>query len=497
MTKSNVRIVNSIGFTNFTLTFGEWTDSILKGKIISVKEFLQRPLLKEEWTRNDYKAARDYMASVWKGTFGLDGFSMVSIDALIEKLQTEFSQTDNSAYDKALQELIQHRDKGVLFLCLDGQSRSFLSMIPYVKGEVNGLGDSADGIQLEIDGKIDKQLLKTTKYLDLPTEVRGLLDAKELQVTLVSDFYTFKDIIDTLVNKQKGWSWSPFQVVKQENRFGKFVVGLIELFSTREGERFSSLWNEKMTRVKNEFKFNRDGHQNFGIVASTLLTDGQWSDKVASKLRGVESPDKNSFERVFKYSNELLGIRKDSTVISELINWIVFRWVVDGGSRTNPLYLQLGHTGRYKVINPSALLEKFITTHLVLKGSKKNPHPVSWMMNPLTNEWVRIDQGYSHANENQSTQSITSRMTTFISHFPWKECIEEGILQEHQAMPSMTDVVLKNNFEDLNGKPLNVLNLGQYDRSHKVSQKNNGDNGLDNLVVEDASSNRSRGSENI
>lgn len=496
MKKSNVSVLNSIQFEHQSVPFGTFAQLLLDGKVVSVKEFLQRPLLKEEWMSSKYKPARDYIASVWKGTFGLDGFSMVPLNLVIQKLEEEYTSTDNKAYQDALNLLTTLRDQGVLFLTLDGQSRGFLAILPYIKGDIEGLAESADDIMLTIDGKQNKQLLKSTKYLDLPSNVREVIDSRMLSVTIVTNFYEFKDVIDTLVNKQKGWSWAKFQVVKQQNRFGKFVVGMIDLFNTKNGIKFSTLWKEKMNKVKNDFKFNRDGHQHFTIILSTLFTDGQWIDKVSSKLKGVDSPSQAAFDKVFTYSNELLSLRKDATYISELINWNVFRWVIDGGSRSNDLYKKLQHTKRYSIVDLSKLMNVFVKHHLEIKGSKKNPHPLSWMSDSQGNI-VRIDQGYSHANENQSTQSISSRMSMFLSSFPWDQCIEEGILRESDSMPVMSDVVIHNDFKDLNGNPLNMLDLSSYDRSHKESKKNGGSNLLENLVVEEASENRSRGSENI
>jgi len=496
MKKSSVSVTNSIQFEHQSVPFGTFAQLLLDGKVVSVKEFLQRPLLKEEWESSKYKPARDYIASVWKGTFGLDGFSMVPINLVIQKLEEEYTSTDNKAYQDALSLLTTLRDQGVLFLTLDGQSRGFLAILPYVKGDIEGLAESADDIMLTIDGKLNKQILKSTKYLDLPSNVREVIDSRMLSVTIVKDFYEFKDVIDTLVNKQKGWSWAKFQVVKQQNRFGKFVVGLIDLFNTKNGIKFSTLWKEKMNKVKNDFKFNRDGHQNFAIILSTLLTDGQWIDKVSSKLKGVDGPSQTHFDKVFTYSNELLSLRKDATYISELINWNVFRWVIEGGSRSNDLYKKLQHTKRYSIVDLPKLMNVFIKHHIEIKGSKKNPHTLSWMSDSQGNI-VRIDQGYSHANENQSTQSITSRMTMFLSSFPWDQCVNEGILRESDSMPLMSDVVIHNDFKDLNGKPLNMLDLSSYDRSHKESKKNGGSNLLENLVVEEAGENRSRGGENI
>ena len=109
MKKSNVTVTNSIQFEHQSVPFGTFSQLILDGKVVSVKEFLQRWLLEKEWQRSNYKAARDYIASVWKGTFGLDGFSIVPINLVIQKLEEEYTSTDNKAYKDALSLLTKLR----------------------------------------------------------------------------------------------------------------------------------------------------------------------------------------------------------------------------------------------------------------------------------------------------------------------------------------------------------------------------------------------------
>lgn len=492
---TDARITNSVNMKHQIIPFGEFSKLIQQGKIVSVKEFLQRQLLKEEWKKDNYKAARDYIASVWKGTHGLDGFSVVPIELVIQKLKEDFKATSNEAYSDALELLNLMKDDGAVFLSLDGQSRGFLAILPYIKGDIKGLGNSSDSIMLEVDGKSDNLILKNSKYLDLPKSVKEIIDSRFINLTIVTDFYKFSDIIDTLVNKQKGWSWVKFQIVKQQNRFNKYVVGMIDIFNQKLGKKFTELWQKRVTKVKNDFKFNRDGHQNFAITMSTLFNDGQWLSNITTKLTSVEKPIKSTFEKVFKYSNEYLTHNKNQIYISELINWNVFRWVLDGGNKSTDFYTGLGFTQQYSIKSVKKLMELFIKHHIKIKGSQLKPHPLSWV--EINGKWERIDQGYSHALENQSTKSIKSRMESFLSSFPFDEAVKKGIIELSGSMPSTEDVANDNDFLDLDGKELDVLDLGKYDRSHEESKHNGGSNLLQNLVMEESGPNRARGSKNI
>ena len=488
---NSVRVLNQMEYSHKKVTFGEWAQLILDRKIVSVKEFLQRPLLKEEWERNDYHHAKEYIASIWRGTSGLDGFSIVPIQTVISKLEDKFQETNINAFKKALSVLTDLQKEGAMYLSLDGQSRSYLSIVPYIKGNFT-LNGKSDGIMLEVNGKIDRTTLSGTKYLDLPKHIKDVLDQKDMPVTLVTEFFQFDDIIDTLVNKQKGWTWSGFQQVKQKNRFGTYVTDLVEFFDTAQGKKYSNLWSGKVKNPKNDFKFNRDGHQLFAITMATLLQEGQWLKKVDGLLTGTIPPQKSTFQKVFKYSNEILDKRQDMTKISELINWIVFRWMIDGGLKSNPMYTRLGFTKMYTVKNLYKLLEFFFKQHETFRAKE---HPLSWTK--VNGEWVRIDQGYSHAQENQSLKSIESRMSSFLNNFDFDKCVSKNYLSISQKMPTINEIIVNDDFKDIGGEDVDVLKLGDYDRSHHESKDNGGSNMLDNLSAEKSGPNRSRGSQNI
>ena len=117
---NSVRVLNQMEYSHKKVTFGEWAQLILDRKIVSVKEFLQRPLLKEEWERNDYHHAKEYIASIWRGTSGLDGFSIVPIQTVISKLEDKFQETNINAFKKALSVLTDLQKEGAMYLSLDG-----------------------------------------------------------------------------------------------------------------------------------------------------------------------------------------------------------------------------------------------------------------------------------------------------------------------------------------------------------------------------------------
>ena len=487
----NAIVNNSMKCIHEIVTFYRWMILLSEGKIVSVPEFLQRPKLVEDWTKKNYEVAKEYIVSVWKGTHGLDGFSIVPIDLLIEKLKDKLKATNQKAYNKALKLLETLKADGAEYVSLDGQSRSWLSILPYVKGDYT-LGKHSNKILLEVDGKLDTQTLSNTRYQDLPLPIKKILDNRELVVTTVTEFDDFDDVLDALGNKQKGFKWTDFQQLKIKNRFHMFIVKLLELFEIKQGKTFSKLWENKILRPKTAFKYDRDGHQLFSITLAALLEKGQWLRKVDDIVKGAIEPTKATYNKIFEYCNEILEIRSDKTKVSEIINWIVFRWTIDGGNKSNPLYKNLGFTKMYSIKKKKELINEFLVQHEILK---KKGNKFSWTK--VGKDWIRLDQGYFHSQENQSTESITSRMKIFLSQFDFDKCVEEGILNPSRKMPTINEIIVKNNFKSLDGKKIDMTDLGSYDRSHHESKYNGGSNMLDNLSVEKSGPNRSRRSQNI
>ena len=499
-------IKNSVEVDTQLITFGQFATMLTKGRIKSLPEFLQRVILAEEWAKNNNRAARSYIASLFRGTYKLDGFSIVPIELIKEKLEEAkkegYSGGTNeksldTPYDEALKEVNEEIVNGVDYLFLDGQSRSLLAIKPYVENKIEGLGSKfSNDIDLYIDGKVDRSILAKTKYCDLPKPVQKLLNDQQLLLTIVTNFGQFSDVIDALVNKQKGWQWAIFQILKQVNRFSIFVISLIKVFASESGKTFTKLWNKKTVKLAPGFKFNRDGHQLFSILMAGLFDDGQWVNKksIENKLEGTEKVVKTTYEKIFDYSTEIFKHRTDKTKISILINWNVFRWLLDGGKKSNTFYKRLGHTTQYSIVNVKSLLEEFITHHIEIKSK---PHPLSWLKDS-DGKWVRIDQGYAHALENQSTKSIESRMTDFIKGFPFDKCIEKGIIVESCKLEEDKGVIAHHHGgNDVGGKKVEILNLDSYHRGHGISKKNGGSNKLENVGLEIAKENLSHGRKNI
>jgi len=500
----NVRVVNSVQATTAQVPLSSFMEMVMSEELISVREFLQRTLVRDEWFKDNYKVSREYLSSLFRGTASLDTFSIVPLDLIVMRVREVEQETNDKAYTSALKRLNQIKKQGAKFVSLDGQSRSELALKPYWCGDIEGLGDTAHKISLEIDGKSNKTLLADTPYPKLPVNVKEFINKIKIPLTIVEDFYEFNDIIDSLVDKQKGFSWSDFQVTKQRNRFKPYVSSLIDIFGTKEAKEFSELWGIKMgSSLKKDFRLDRDGQQYFSIIMSILLEKGMWRQSVDNVLSGPDAPTKQTFKRIFKYCIEYFNHHSKNDIrISEIINWVVFRWTMEGGTRQSLLNKSISFTRRYNVSgkNVKKLYELFYKHHITIKGSKDKPHDLSWIEDPLTGEQIERQrpEGYSHALRGQNTDNITHRMRNFMESFDWDFVENKGIVSKHDPKkPTVGEILLNSDFKEVYGEPVDITDLSDYDISHFTSKYNGGSDSKDNVGLERKSANRRRGSENL
>jgi hypothetical protein len=269
----NYNVRNRIVSKTSETTIQKLINLLTDGKLITIPHFLQRTLLKEKWFKNNYQNSKQYNISLFKGQGKLDSITIVPIDLLIKKLEETISSENNKNVKKSLEvglELLNDfKSNGAVLVNLDGQSRTILGILEYAVKNTYSLGEDASSIILDMetkDGSSESSELVHNKFNELSVNLQNIYKNEILVTNLITDFYEFNDIVDTLVNKQKGFSWVEFQIEKQKNRFTEFVVNLVDIFKTKQGELYSTYWDNNMKSLKSDFKSDVDGHHLFSIM---------------------------------------------------------------------------------------------------------------------------------------------------------------------------------------------------------------------------------------
>jgi hypothetical protein len=501
-------MVNSQTYVANKITAGPkmWTvkhiyDLFDGGKLISISEFLQRELLENLWKANDYLNSKQYIASIWKGSHMLDLFSLVELKKLIEIVEKNRNIERNyqilEEYEKLFLDLKKFETKGVQYVSLDGQSRLMLGIKWYMKNNftLNGSGKDVD---LIVDGKPSNCLITTT-FDNLPKSARDLFNSITIPVVVVTNFSKLSDLVEALVNKQKGFTWSWFQIAKQSERFSIFAINLIN----QTPKDFKEKYKKALTKLSSDFKDDRDGHQLYLVVMAYFVQFGKFPSKEKIKQlfadnSGIISISNSAFELVIKYTNEYFRILGDTkSTLTPLINYVLYRQLMDAKKLDSDFVKSVVIPANYIIKNENEFGNYFIKNHHKLYN-KKHKHDASFVTDTTGNK-VLSKTGYHASCGKQDDENIYRRINIFIKYFDFDYLINNGIVEEIQNvnMPSQIDIAIYNNWEDVNGNVIEISDLSEMDRSHFDSKAEGGSNELKNLGLEHFTPNRSRGKKKL
>ena len=512
---ASCEVENEIGVKPISITVGKIYGQLESGTLISIPEFIQRALLTDKWFQNDYQNSKEYITSVWVGQGKIDSFTIVPIHLLLEKMKESIKSEHDEVVINSLEVgvvlLEDYIKKGAKYAILDGQSRGFLGLLKYMAGSFPLGSTLAKKINLKINGKRNS-ILAHKPFTELPEYVQDCFRNKELTVNVVTYFSAFNDVIDALVNKQKGFSWTKFQIQKQYNRFTSFVNSFTNSFKPviqndevkwDNGTKFTEFYKTLTKNLAEKLKVDKDGHQLFMLQCSYLLKYGSWPtddefyELFTSPTRGIES---RYFKKVMDYLSDdfFPYIGKQKVTISLLINYLVFRENLSRIKHGNVISERIKYNSDVIIKNQKKLTDAFFKFDLKLSNKNlNNPHPASFTK--IDGKWESFNGGYKHQNSSQSTETIGRRMELFFEHFDFDTMVKNDILVivENNTMPSKNTLFVDSDYSDIDGNEIMVEDLHKFDGSHHESKHNFGTNLKDNLSLEIAGKNRARGSKNI
>jgi len=499
-----VEVKNKMSSIVTNWTIGEIRQMIINNELITIPEFLQRKLLEEKWFANKYQNCKEFIISVWKGTSTLDTFSLVPLDILIERVENKIEecdkQTDKKEYIKVIERLKKSQILGKeVYVCLDGQSRLLLGIRTYTdKNSKYTLDLDSNDVDLWIDNKKTALLLSEKRFDELRDDVKQYFYDLQLTITIVTDFNKLDDVIEALINKQKGFSWTWFQILKQKNRFETFTAKLLDKIEPT----FSKGYSETMSgAINKDLKPDRDGDQLMLTYLIHLYQWGYWPNESEIK-KTFDDPrhglTDTTFDRVQEYCLEYFNFAKgpdaNKITVTQLVNYVILRQLMDNVKSQSDIFTNIAFNKKYIIVDNTKFIDEVIKWDMELKNKE---HDASGMKNLQTGQWELKTEGYANWSCGQKSKGIEKRMKCFVSYFPFDELESNDIISSDIKMPSKEKVLLHNDFKDLNGNPISMREVKKYDRSHKISKHNKGTNQLDNLGVELLSENRSHQEENI
>ena len=494
------KIINVVETVFDRISIGELYQLYDEGKLITIPEFLQRKLLKKNWFANKYQNCKEYIASCWKGTCSFDSFSIMRLDDLIKTIielqSTDVNVKKQEEYQKLHKQLEDAQDAGAVWVCMDGQSRIILGLSTYIKGEYS-LGEAGAEIMLRIDDK-KHNCLTNTPFPHLPKIVQNLLLNTPVPVNIVRNYYSLEDIIEALINKQKGFAWMWFQIAKQKGRFTLFTIRLIDVMKSKFVNNFKKNIVRSGPKMWN---IECDGDQLMCTNLAYFLDHGSWPNQ--TKVEGlfqdkIEISDA-AFERAQEYANLFMAhLGKTKSTIAPLINFVLLQELMSKPNNTqkrnpNPFLKRCGMDIGYAIKVPARFIDYLVKLHMKLVDSK-TPHPASYINGEENKE------GYKASNGAQDDLNIFRRMELLIENCDFDWLCEKGILEETEMgsrMPTQDNLLVAKTFKNKDNEEIFIADFPSYHRSHRESKVNGGINDFENLENELGGPNLSRGGENM
>jgi hypothetical protein len=497
-----VEVKNKISSTTVYFNIGELKQMVIDKTLITIPEFLQRKLLKDKWFGNKYQNCKEFIVSVWKGTNVLDTFSVVYLSKLTDVVQDKIDAADGKVreeYEKIMDILKGYEILGEeVLVCLDGQSRLILGIMSYIdKNSKYALDIDTNDVELYVDGK-RTSILSQKPFNDLQSEIKDYFFSLDLTFNIIEDFDKLEDVIESLINKQKGFNWSWFQKIKQFSRFESFTLKLLEKIKPSFTQGYEKTMNGSINEA---LRFDVDGDQLMLTSLAHVYQHGVWPAEAdvhstfTNPLHGITD---STLENVQKYALEYFNFAKskdaDKIKVTPLVNYVILRQLMDNIKSNSVLFNNINFNRKYTIVDKTKFINEFLKWDITLRDEK---HPASGFFNSETNQYEPKAEGYSKWCGGQNQRQPEKRMKLFVEYFPWDELETGGIIVSDIKMPSKEKVLLHNGFKDAKGDIISLREVKKYDRGHKISKHNKGTNQLDNLVPELLSENRSHKEKNL
>lgn len=515
--KLNIK-VNPEGFRTFESLYLKTKD----GTIITLPPFLQRYLQEQVWKNNDYAKSKSYISSSIVATSMFESFIFVSVNLLIRELRDKIIIFDEAGLIEqkkhalsCLESLEKQKAKGAKYAQIDGQSRTKLSIVPYVNNQY-ALDTSVvvNVFEKDTNEYIGYYQLKGKYWNDIPYVIQNYILATPVYSICIEDG-SLDMIVDSLISKQEGEKFTSWQKAYH----GQVLSIMGTYINNSIKAPLRDFWDAHVNQ-NNIYKSEKAGLEMFLAKLSYYFYSKTFPDVHSLKnvLDGkTESPTQNLFNKSAQYLNEIVTYygtltTKDSVKIKPvtIMNYCLFRWHLENAHKREQHFSVYNLPHSIVINNTNLFVHTFLEMDKKLSTKKWNDNGKE-VLNTYSYEEVvvngktiidRKNGGYVAGNNNEADYLIEWRLlnlSNYFNTFKFTELINTAVLKYESAeMPSYEAVEVFSNFEDTRGNPIDHrTSKKENHRGHKISKFNNGDNSLSNLKPQLASDNLEYNKKNL
>jgi len=489
-------------------------------KITSLSPHLQRILLERVWKAGDWNKSKSYIRDFWKGLSKSTPFLFVPLDLILNNL-TEAKERDKNIpevieqYNEIEKELVILNENGFQLVNLDGQTRTNVSIVPYINGDFPLVSTDVNVVSSV------SVLNQNGEYEDISNKLFTDLDSFQqggfFSTKIICNFLlqgTLDDISNVLISINSNEKWKEWQEL-YNGRFCKVYTNRIHSVIDLEDDGPVKAWFIKYLRQQ---KYKQDYSEFELFIAEILYWVHNHQVPTINDLRkafiqqGETVPSKNICKFVKQYILEIMdNYTDDKSKIDPIFiqGYIQFRDILDNApkSKNNFWYSHFENTPVHSILSTSQMFVWYAKTDAKLRAQwlvdddgNETLNSLSWFLPTPDSEPEHLDHGYyGHCSGGFNFTSIKGRMKMLINEFvkDFKYLKQNHIVSSITTMPKKIDVYVASNFKTLAGKTIDPTKKNNLVRGHDTSRANGGSDDVRNIKAQTSKGNASYSKRNL
>ena len=448
---------------------------------------LQRINQEEEWSKNNWARAKEYLFSMLVGSAVLDSITLVPVElaykSLLKKAHENVEEAKQSILDQSLELFKKDLESGIAYYIIDGQNRSINAIAKFFNNEFPlGLktlsGRNSDGENVTFHGK---------KYDDLDDEQQEFVRNIELPL-IIAESGQIDDFMDALIAKNEGLPWLAWMKMCTKKSWMPYRDMLWKITTNK-------VVRQTLNKIQGSvYTFDKNGHDLFVSEMLIWMNTKKQPNKESMHEDFFEGRKEISQTKCDKLKAYIVdfgkGYQKIKTFTNvELRNYIMLRYALDYPLEFDKIDVprweikqKVEFTNQYRVVNKALLNEKGAKKHHTSPNGKKT--------------LVKVPGYYPFACSLPEPERLDERIRFLLKAFSGRltELQKQNVIlvTAEEEEITLEEIYANNPIEVSSGRTLRATEVTHetLDIGHLRARNNGGNNSIENKVMQDLSHNR-------
>ena len=482
------------------------------GQISSLPPYLQRVMLDMLWGAKNHQKAKSYIRSIWRGLGCLTPMTIIPIKLVLDNVEEKIKETKQMEILKQLKRLktaiLKAQKHNVLFINIDGQSRSNCAIVPYIEGEFNLSDDDFDE-PIDAYDTDSKQFTDTSihKFTLLQKFQRAAFLCEKVAINIINKG-TLKQVSDALIAINSNEKWKEWQQIFNNVEPTLLKYAINEVMVRDDIKDFLTKRLDQSRKYKIEFS----GWEHFVAENLSWLRHLQTVDMrlLGDISKGnSESPERFEIDFVKSMIDNWIIEYKNPYAVNPIVlsSYIAFRDLLKNhNNKQKAFYMIFGNIPPTDILSEGKFLTWYLDTitKFESKVKKVNGKDVlndeHWAKDDKSGKHSSAPEGWpAHCAGSMNLVSVTGRMKWLLNYFKsdYQALINKGTISDQVGMHSMQTIIVSSDFKDTDGDKIDQTRDEPREKGHEQSKANEGSNKLSNVTPQKKKSNRTYSKKNL